>query len=164
MTPLNEAIKALVLNDENSSMEGMQIDPMVGANVKLQMSKEEFVEFMKIPIGNDEIEKTDTLNPDQIKQTQELPKPPQHDECMPNMISQERMEIEPYHRKSKGMIENYCFEYKEGNEVGCAHRLDLDSPLNYVVVPEHIANHVVAVQVLLLNIYSMELEVKAFLK
>ena len=40
---------------------------MVGANVKLQMSKEEFEKFMKIPIGNDEIEKTDTLNPDQIK-------------------------------------------------------------------------------------------------
>ena len=80
-------------------MESMQIDPMVGANVKLQMSKEEFEKFMEIPIGNDEIEKTDTLNPDQIKQTQELPKSPQHDECMPNMISQERMEIEPYHRK-----------------------------------------------------------------
>ena len=80
------------------------------------------------------------LTPDQIKQTQELPKSPQHDECMPNMISQERMEIEPYHRKSNSMIENYCFEYKEENEVDCTHRLDLDSPLNYVVVPEHIAN------------------------
>ena len=27
LTPLNEAIKALMLNDENSSMENMQIDP-----------------------------------------------------------------------------------------------------------------------------------------
>ena len=143
-------------------MEDMQIDPMVGANAELQMSKEELVEFMKIPIEIDEVEKTDTFNSGQIKQTQELPKPTQHDECMPNMIYQERMEIEPYHRKSNGMIENCCFEYKEGNEVGCTHRLDLDSPLNYAVVPEHVANRVVAVQVPLLNIYSMELEVQAF--
>ena len=113
LTPLNEAIKALMLNDKNFSIENMQIDPVVGANIKLQMSKEEFEKFMKIPIGNDEIEKTDTLNPDQIKQTQELPKSPQHDECMSNLISQERMEIEPYHRKNKVMIENYCFENKE---------------------------------------------------
>ena len=42
LTPLNEAIKALMLNDKNSSMENMQIDPMVGANIELQMSKEEF--------------------------------------------------------------------------------------------------------------------------
>ena len=40
-----------------------RLNPMVGANVKLQVSKEEFEKFMKIPIGNDEIEKTDTLNP-----------------------------------------------------------------------------------------------------
>ena len=53
LTPLNEAIKALMLNDKNSSMENMQIDPMVGVNIKLQMSKEEFEKFMKIPIGND---------------------------------------------------------------------------------------------------------------
>ena len=162
LTPLNEAIKALMLNDKNSSMENMQIDPMVGANIKLQMSKEEFEKFMNIPIGNDEIKKTDTLNPDQIKQTQELPKSPQHDECMPNLISHERMEIEPYHRKSNGMMENYCFENKEENEVDCTHRLDLDSPLNYALVPEHVANCVVAVQVPLLNIYSMELEVDVF--
>ena len=56
-----------MLNDENSSMESMQIDPMVGANVELQMSKEEFEKIMKIPLGNDKIEKIDTLNPDQIK-------------------------------------------------------------------------------------------------
>ena len=128
-----------MLNDKNSSMESMQIDPMVGANVELQMSKEDFEKFMKIPIGNDEIEKTDTLTPDQVKQTQELPKLPQHDECMPNMISQERMEIEPYHGKSNGMVENYCFEYKEENKVDCTNRLDLYSPLNYAVGPEHIA-------------------------
>ena len=108
------------------------------------------------------IKKTDTLNPDQIKQTQELPRSPQHDECMPNLISQERMEIEPYYRKSNSMIENYCFENKEENKVDCTHRLDLDSPLNYALVPEHVANHVVAVQVPLLNIYSMELEVEVF--
>ena len=52
-------------------------------NIKLQVSKEEFEKFMEIPIGNDEIKKTETLNPDQIKQTQELPKSPQHDEYMP---------------------------------------------------------------------------------
>ena len=143
-------------------MENMQIDPMVGANIELQMSKEEFEKFMKIPIGNDKIKKTETLNPDQIKQTQELPKSPQHDECMPNLISQERMEIEPYYRKSNSMIENYCFENKEENKVDCTHRLDLDSPLNYALVPEHVANCVVAVQVPLLNIYSMELEVEVF--
>ena len=56
------------------------------------MSKEEFEKFMEIPIGNDEIKKTDTLKPDQIKQTQELPRSLQHDECMSNLISQERME------------------------------------------------------------------------
>ena len=64
------------------------------------MSKEEFEKFMEVPIGNDKIKKTEILNPDQIKQTQELPKSPQHDECMPNLISQERMEIEPCCRKS----------------------------------------------------------------
>ena len=39
-----------MLNDKNSSMESMQSDPMIGANVELQMSKEEFGKFMKIPI------------------------------------------------------------------------------------------------------------------
>ena len=48
-----------MLNDKTSSMENMQIDPIVGANIKLQMSKEEFEKFMKIPMGNDEIKKTD---------------------------------------------------------------------------------------------------------
>ena len=72
------------------------------------------------------------------------------------------MEMEPYHGKSNGMIENYCFENKKENKVDCTHRLDLDSPLNYALVPEHVANHVVAVQVPLLNIYSMELEVEVF--
>ena len=57
------------ISDKNSSMENMQIDPMVGVNIELQMSKEEFEKFMKIPIGNDEIKKTETLNPDQSKQT-----------------------------------------------------------------------------------------------
>ena len=81
---------------------------------------------------------------------------------MPNLISQERMEIEPFYRKGNSMIENYCFENKKENKVDCTHRLDLNSPLNYALVPEHVANHVVAVQVPLLNIYSMELEVEVF--
>ena len=58
-----------MLNDKNFSMENMQIDPIVGVNIELQMSKEEFEKFMKIPIGNDEIKKTETLNQDQSKQT-----------------------------------------------------------------------------------------------
>ena len=151
-----------MLNDKNSSVENMQIDPTVEANIELQMSKEEFEKFMEIPIGNDKIKKTETPNPDQSKQRKELPKSPQHDECMPNLISQERMEIEPCYRKGNSMIENYCFENKKENKVDCTHRLDLDSPLNYALVPEHVANHVVAVQVPLLNIYSMELEVEVF--
>ena len=136
-----------MLNDKNPSMKNLQIDPTVGVNIELQMSKEEFEKFMEIPIGNDETKKTEILNPDQSKQTQELPKSPQHDECMPNLISQERMEIEPCNRKSNSMIENYCFENKEESKVDCTHRLDLNSPLNYALVLEHVANHVVAVQV-----------------
>ena len=151
-----------MLNDKNPSVENMQIDPAVEANIELQMSKEEFEKFMEIPIGNDKIKKTETLNPDQSKQRKELPKSPQHDECMPNLISQEIMEIEPCYRKGNSMIEHYCFENKKENKVDCTHRLDLNSPLNYVLVPEHVANHVVAVQVPLLNIYSMELEVEVF--
>ena len=81
---------------------------------------------------------------------------------MSNLISQERMEIEPYYRKSNSMIEKCCFKNKEENKVDCTHRLDLDSPLNYALVPEHVANCVVAIQVPLLNIYSMELEVEVF--
>ena len=88
-----------MLNDKNASVEDMQIDPAVETNIKLQMSREEFEKFMKTPIGKDEIKKTETLNPDQSKQRKELPKSPQHDECMPNLISQERMEIEPCYRK-----------------------------------------------------------------
>ena len=96
------------------------------------------------------------------KQRKELPKSPQHDECMPNLISQERMEIEPCYGKGNSMIENICFGSKKENKVDCTHRLDLNSPLNYALVPQHVANHVVAVQVPLLNIYSMELEVEVF--
>ena len=51
-----------MLNDKSSSVENMQIDPAVEANIKLQMSKEEFEKFMVIPIGNDKIKKTETLN------------------------------------------------------------------------------------------------------
>ena len=59
-------------------------------------------------------------------------------ECMPNLISQERMEIEPCYRKSNSMIENYCCGNKKENK-DCTHRLDLNSPLYYVLVPEHVA-------------------------
>ena len=38
------------------------------------------------------------------------------------------------------MIENYCFENKEESKVDCTHRLDLNSPLNYALVLEYIAN------------------------
>ena len=162
LAPLNEAIKALMLNDKNPSEEYMQIDPAIEANIELQLSREEFEKFMEIPVGNDKIKKTETPNPDQSKQRKETPKSPQHDECMPNLISQERMEIEPCYRKDNSMIENDCFGSKKENKVDCTHRLDLNSPLNYALVPEHIANHVVAVQVPLLNIYSMELEVEVF--
>ena len=84
MAPLNEAIKALILNDKNLSEENMKIDPAIEANIELQLSREEFEKFMKTPVGNDKIKKTETPNPDQSKQRKELPKSPQHDECMPN--------------------------------------------------------------------------------
>ena len=53
-----------MLNDKNPSVENMQIDPAVEVNIELQMSKEEFEKFMEIPIGNDEIKKTETFNLD----------------------------------------------------------------------------------------------------
>ena len=46
-----------MLNDKNSSVENMQIEPTVEAHIELQMSKEEFEKFMEIPIGNDKIKK-----------------------------------------------------------------------------------------------------------
>ena len=163
--PLNEAIKALMLNDKNPSVENMQIDPAIEANIELQLSKEEFEKFMEIPVGNDKIKKTEIPNPDQSKQRKELPKSPQHDECMPNLISQERMEIEPCYGKGNSMIENSCFGSKKESKVDCTHRLDLNSPLNYALVPEHVANCVVAVQVPLLNIYiQWNWNLKYFLK
>ena len=76
LAPLNEAIKALMLNDKNPSVENMQIDPAIEANIELQMSKEEFEKFMEIPVGNDKIKKTETPNPDQSKQRKETPKSP----------------------------------------------------------------------------------------
>ena len=102
-----------MLNDKNPSEEYMQIDPAIEVNIELQLSREEFEKFMKTPVGNDNIKKAETPNPDQSKQRKETPKSPKHDECMPNLISQERMEIEPFYRKDNSMIENDCFGSKK---------------------------------------------------
>ena len=106
MAPLNEAIKALMLNDKNPSVENMRIDPAIEANIELQMSKEEFEKFMEIPVGNDKIKKTETPNPDQSKQREKsyLNHPSMMNAC-PIWTSQERMEIEPFYRKGNSMIE-----------------------------------------------------------
>ena len=130
------------------------------------LASEEFVEFMKNPIRKEKRKNViqDTLNPDQIEETQELPKLPWYDECIPDMISQEEVKTEPYHRKSDCIMENCYFEHKGENKGSCANRLDLDSPLNYAVVPEHVANCVTAVQVPLLSIYSMKVDIETFPK
>ena len=103
---MNKALKALALEDKDSSMEGIQNDPMAGANVELQMSKEEFMEFMKTPIRKDEIENPNTFNQDKGKQTQTLPKSIWLDECMPDMISQGKIEIGSYYKKDNSKTEN----------------------------------------------------------
>ena len=153
-----------MLSDENSLMKGAQADSIIEADIELQMSKEEFMGFMKTPIKGKKAKRPNTLDLGQVEQTQELPESFRYDECIPDMMSQEEMEPKPYHKENNDIMENCCFEYREGNEVSCTSRLDLDSPLNYAVVPEHVANHVISVQVPLLNIYSMELDVETFPK
>ena len=74
-------------------MEGIQIEPMEEANIELQMTGEEFIEFMKNPIRKEKVAISDILYPDLTKQAHKLPKVPRYDKCIPDMISQEEVKI-----------------------------------------------------------------------